>query len=98
MGLSTLTHQSAYDKGIVDGFIGNVFDFISISEEHIDLDYVAALMPFFATFFFDGLANARAFEELIEASLGEQLEIYACSIEQYDLNRLSQLVRRLIAI
>lgn len=97
-GLSSLTHQSAFDKGILNGFIGNAFDFISISAEDIDLTYVVAIMQYFATFFFDSQSNVKAFEDLIDdLSLRKRYQIYACSIDQFDPNRMSQLVKVLIS-
>lgn len=90
-GLSTLTDQIAYEKKIAPKFKGNAFDFIEIPEDDDDLAYVAAMIPYFATFFFDTPAKAQEFEELISE---EHSDVYVCSINQSnEPNRISGLVK-----
>lgn len=86
-GLAALAHRSAHD--IQTGFVGNLFDFIDMPAENDDLEYVAVMMPYFATFFFDTPSNAEEFKDLIE-TYDSQLYVY--SINDYSTNRNSQLV------
>lgn len=92
-GLSALTHQSSYDKKIVTGFKGNAFDFIEIPAIDSDLAYVAVMIPYFATFFFDTPSNAEAFEDLIESISQKHSRLNVCSINHIDRDRMSKLVK-----
>lgn len=92
-GLSALTYQSAYAEKIQDGFKGNAFDFIEIPADDSDLAYIAVMIPYFATFFFDKPSKAKAFEALIESFSGEHSQLYVCSFDQFGSDRMSQLVK-----
>lgn len=91
-GLSALTHKSAYDKGIPNGFKGNALDFIDIPANDADVVYVAAMAQYFATFFFANSSHAKAFEDIVESSFGKSPHLHICSINQPDFNQMNQLV------
>lgn len=92
-GLASLVQKSAYDGGILSGFVGNAFDYISITGDNNDLAYIPMIMHRFATFFFHGPSNARAFGKLMEPYPENRSQIYAYSFDQSASDRLSRLVK-----
>lgn len=96
-GLSALTHRSAYKKKIDTSFKGNAFDFITIPDDDdgSSLAYITAMIPYFATFFFDTPSNLHNFKGLIESLSGSHSHLYFCSNEQYDPDRMSRLVKKI---
>lgn len=91
-GLSALTHRSAYDKKIQNGFMGNVFDFISIPIKDTDLAYIVTMKQYFATFLFNTFDNAKTFDDLVESLVLKPVHLYVCSVEQNNSERMEQLV------
>lgn len=88
-----LTLRSAYDQGIPQNFVGNVFDFVDPDVSDAKLKVALPLLcQYFALFFFKTKPAATAFKDLVTPFLKNGMHVYTHVITEVDQTYLPNMV------